>query len=606
MLDFIRKLMVLARPYRGRLVLGIFFGILSGLSQPALTVVISLAISVIFPSADAVSPLEKIKDAPPWLQSIIHHISGWLPAMDSPETVSGIILVISLIPLVMLLRGVFTYLNHYLMQWVGIRAVNDLRKNLFRHLLYQSMSFFHKGSTGEMMSRVFNDTTTIQTMFSTSLSVIFRDPVQVLSLAAVLLYRYPGMTSVTLLVLPVCLAPIIIYTRKVRKASKAMQSCFAELTNQMHESFTGQRIIKAYNLEETVVDRFYRKSGEVVRQFMRIARSSEIPGPFIEFMAAVGISIILFYLKVIAHSKMTADEFTQFVLSVYLMYQPIKALSKLYAQMEQARAATFRIYELMETRSEIVEPAQPVSLQANRAEIHFDGVDFDYGEKPVLRDIQLKIQPGQQVALVGASGSGKSTITHLLLRFYDPIKGSIKIGNIDLRQASLRDLRNQMAIVTQETILFNDTILNNILLGRPGATRSEVEAAARQAHAHEFIMEKPQGYDSLIGEKGLLLSGGQRQRLAIARAILKNAPILILDEATSALDTESERAVQDALDELMVGRTSLCIAHRLSTIFKADMIVVLDQGRIVETGRHEELLSKNGHYSKLYQLQFKV
>jgi subfamily B ATP-binding cassette protein MsbA len=259
---------------------------------------------------------------------------------------------------------------------------------------------------------------------------------------------------------------------------------------------------------------------------------------------------------------------------------------------------------LLDTHSTVPEPAQPRSLQAAGADIYFDHVDFAYGEKPVLHDIDLRLQPGQLVALVGSSGSGKTTLANLLLRFYDPARGAIRIGGVDIREFATRDLRNQIAVVTQETILFNDTIRRNIELGRLGATNEEIIEAARHAHAYDFITQKPQGFDGVIGEKGVTLSGGQRQRLAIARAVLRNAPILVLDEALSALDSESERIVQNALDELMKGRTTLCIAHRLSTILHADMIVVLDQGCIVETGKHAELVQRGGIYQKLYELQF--
>jgi subfamily B ATP-binding cassette protein MsbA len=297
-------------------------------------------------------------------------------------------------------------------------------------------------------------------------------------------------------------------------------------------------------------------------------------------------------------------DFLQLVISIFAMYQPMKNLTRLQNQIVQARAASERAFALLETQNSVPEPAQPRRLHADGADIQFDRAQFAYGEKIALHEINLQIKPGQLVALVGASGSGKTTLANLLLRFYDPARGSIRIGGVDLRDVATRDLRNQIAVVTQETILFDDTIRRNIGLGRPGATNDEIETAARHAYAYDFIMQKPEGFDAVVGEKGVTLSGGQRQRLAIARAVLKNAPILVLDEATSALDTESERAVQAALDELMKGRTTICIAHRLSTILHADMIVVLDQGRIIETGRHEELVKRGGVYRKLYELQF--
>jgi subfamily B ATP-binding cassette protein MsbA len=294
------------------------------------------------------------------------------------------------------------------------------------------------------------------------------------------------------------------------------------------------------------------------------------------------------------------EEFLVFTLALFAMYRPIKNLARLYNNLEAARAASKRAFELLATKNDIPEPAHPKPLRAVGAAIHFDAVDFSYGEKPVLRGITLTVEPGRLVALVGPSGSGKTTLGNLLLRFYDPERGAIRIGDTDIREVSTRDLRNQIAVVTQETVLFNQSIARNIELGRPGATRPEIIEAAKHAYAYDFIMERPNGFDSVIGEKGTKLSGGQRQRLAIARAVLKDAPILLLDEATSSLDTESERAVQAALEKLMEGRTTICIAHRLSTIQKADRIAVLDRGRIVETGTHEQLIRAGGVYWKLY------
>jgi subfamily B ATP-binding cassette protein MsbA len=294
----------------------------------------------------------------------------------------------------------------------------------------------------------------------------------------------------------------------------------------------------------------------------------------------------------------------QFILSIVMMYPSIKALTKLHNQMHQAEAASGRVFELLETTSTVLDPARPVPLKAAGADIHFEDIDFAYGEKPVLRGINLTVKAGQLVALVGSSGSGKTTLTNLLLRFYDPQRGAVRIGDTDIRQVAVKDLRSQIALVAQETILFNDTIRSNIAVGRSGANDTEVQAAAEYAFAHEFILEQAQGYETIVGEKGISLSGGQRQRIAIARAIIKDAPILVLDEALSALDSESERAVQAGLEKLMEGRTTICIAHRLSTIQRADLIVVLDSGRIVETGTHSELMQNRGIYCKLYELQF--
>jgi subfamily B ATP-binding cassette protein MsbA len=373
----------------------------------------------------------------------------------------------------------------------------------------------------------------------------------------------------------------------------------------MHESFTGNRVIKAYNLENTVIDQFKATTQKYVGQLMRVIRSNEIPSQLMELFGAMGIALVFLYvLHLPKEQRPGSEDFIAFVTAIVLMYPPIKALTRLHNQIHQARAASERVFELLATKNTIPEPAAPKMLHADQADIEFQNLDFNYGEKPVLRNINLTVKAGQMVALVGASGSGKTTLANLLLRFYDPTRGTVKIGGVDVREVTTRDLRNQIAVVAQENILFNDTIRRNIELGRLGATSEEIAAAARHAHADEFILQKQDGFDTIVGEKGGSLSGGQRQRLAIARAVLKNAPILVLDEATSALDTESERAVQSALDELMVGRTTICIAHRLSTILHADLIVVLDQGKIVEQGRHDELIQRGGFYQKLHALQF--
>ena len=385
-----------------------------------------------------------------------------------------------------------------------------------------------------------------------------------------------------------------------------MQAQSAELTQIMSEAFTGHRIVKAYNLEGIAAEKFRSTARRIVSHYMRNIRAVEIPGPLIEFFGSIGVACVLLYL--INHSQSShpnPTDFLQLVGSIFAMYQPLKNLTRLQNQIVQARAASERAFALLATESTVPEPAQPRLLHAQNADIEFDHVEFAYGDKIALHNINLSIKSGQLVALVGASGSGKTTLSNLLLRFYDPLRGTVRIGGVDIREFTTRDLRNQIAVVTQETVLFNDTIGQNIELGRPGATKEEITAAAQHAYAHQFISEKPEGYDTVIGEKGVMLSGGQRQRLAIARAVLRNAPILILDEATNALDTESERAVQTALDELMKGRTTLCIAHRLSTVRNADLIVVMDQGRIVETGKHDELIARGGVYQKLYELQFR-
>jgi subfamily B ATP-binding cassette protein MsbA len=536
-----------------------------------------------------------------WFFDVRDAIAGGLHR--HPAAVPGLIVFFLL---VVFLRGLFGYLNVYFLQWTSSRTIADLRTRLFAHLLNLSAGFYNENSTGQLMSRVMNDTGALQNILSGATSVVVRDPIVLASTLVFLFSQQPKLTLIALVILPVCIIPIVVFGRKVRRPSREAQAQSAELTQTMTEAFTGYRIVKAYNLESTVAGEFHAIARKYVSNYMRIIRASEMPGPLIEFFGACGVALLLVYLIYLSAARPSATDFLQLVGSIFYMYQPIKNLTRLQNQVIQARAASERAFALLATQNSVPEPAQPRPLKAAGADIHFDRVNFAYGEKMVLRDIELHIQPGQLVALVGSSGAGKTTLANLLLRFYDPTGGAIRIGGEDIRGVATRDLRNQIAVVTQETILFNDSIRRNIELGRPGATSEEIIAAARNAYAYDFIMDKdnPQGFDAVIGEKGVKLSGGQRQRIAIARAVLRNAPILVLDEATSALDTESERAVQAALDELMRNRTTLCIAHRLSTIFHADLIVVMDQGRIVETGRHEELIQRGGIYQKLYELQF--
>jgi subfamily B ATP-binding cassette protein MsbA len=603
MIEFLHRLLSLAKPYRVRLVLGIVFGFLSGLAEPLLVLIIPLVGLVVFTGAGANSAADVLKNLSPRVQTIANTIASWFSQSESSSAATIKILVILLVPFVFILRGLLSYLNVYCLQWVAIRAITDLRTRLFAHLQNLSVGFFVQSRTGDLMSRINSDTSALQNAITAPLAVVVKDPVTVIGMViGLFLFVDAKLTLIAMLVFPVSLIPIIIYSRKVRKSSAVIQDSYSELSTVMHESFTGNRIIKAYNLEEKAVQQFKDVSQRFISHRMRVVRSEEIPGPLIEFFASIGVALLFIYFAFQPSSH--AVKFIQFALGVFLVYRPIKNIIRLQSQLQQARAASQRVFDLLAMENSVREPAQPVLLHAAGAAVCFDNVCFSYGDKEVLKDIQLTVPAGRMVALVGASGSGKTTLSNLLLRFYDPTRGAIRIGGVDIREVTTRDLRSQIAVVTQEIILFNDTVSRNIELGRPGATKEEIIAAARHANAHNFIAESPNGYDTVIGEKGVMFSGGQRQRLAIARAVLRNAPILILDEATSALDTESERAVQAALEKLMQGRTTICIAHRLSTILHADLIVVLDRGRIVETGKHDDLVKHGGVYQKLYELQF--
>jgi ATP-binding cassette, subfamily B, bacterial MsbA len=603
MFEFLGSVWSFVRPYRVRFYLGLLCGVLYGFTNGILLAVAKIVMDLIFTGVTNFH--HQLEKAPIWIRPSTQWIASLLPEIHAPVSEFGWIILASAIPALMVLRISLAYLNIYLTNWSAMHAIADIRTKLFGHLQNLSLGFFNRSSTGDLIARITNDTGVLSSIIGGAFVSVVKEPVTIIALVGYQLTIQPKLTFISIIIFPVCLIPAIIFGRKVRKSARAVQQYNAELSNLMHESFTGNRVIKAYNLEDTVIAQFKTTTRKFIKQVLRVVRANEIPSQLVELFAGFGIALVFLYVHHLPKEQQpTQGDFISFILGVVMIYPPIKAVTRLHNQIHQARAASERVFELLATKNSVPEPAQPKMLYAENAEIVFDNVHFAYGEKPVLHGINLTVKPGQLVALVGASGSGKTTLANLLLRFYDPTKGSIKIGGVDLRDVTTRDLRNQIAIVAQENILFNDSIRRNIELGRLGASNDEIIAAARHAHAYDFIMEKEGGFDSVIGEKGVSLSGGQRQRIAIARAVLRKAPILVLDEATSALDTESERAVQTALDELMDERTTVCIAHRLSTVLHADLIVVMDQGRIVETGTHAALSKRGGIYQKLYELQF--
>ncbi len=545
--------------------------------------------------------IEKVAKVSPkfarWLQGSIRNLS------EQPSFLAALS-IFAILPIALMFGGLVNYGYVYYMQWVGVHSIGDLRSKVYAHLLHLPPGFLQKQSTGELMSRISSDVSMLHSLLSNSLVSIVRDPITLIVLIGTQIMFQPRLTLMSLLILPVSLVPVIIFTKKLKKSSEATQTASAAVFRSMHEGITGARVIKAYNLEPVVLAEFRERIRGYCNQYMRTVRNGEIPGPLIEFCGAIGVTGLLAAIAM-TRGDTTAAGFLSFIVSIQMSYTRLKYVVRLFTQVVQAKAASARVFEILDTPSDLPEPAHPKPLTAAGAEIRFENLSFGYDDRKLFENFNLTVKPGQLVALVGQSGSGKTTLTNLLLRFYDPQAGAVKIGGNDIREVTSRDLRSQISVVAQETILFNESIRRNIELGRPGASDAEIREAARHANADEFIEAKPAGYATSIGEKGADLSGGQRQRLAIARAILKNAPILILDEATSALDTESERAVQAALDELMQGRTTICIAHRLSTIQHADVIVVMDQGKIAEMGNHKELLAKGGLYQKLHSLQFR-
>jgi subfamily B ATP-binding cassette protein MsbA len=503
-------------------------------------------------------------------------------------------------------KGIFYYVYNYLLAKVGQSVIRDLRYILYNHIQSLPLSFFQKKPTGELISRIISDVTLIQGAVSNVLVGILKDTCQVFFLVGVIFYQDWRMASIAMISLPLVIYPIINFGRRHRRLSRGSQQTTAQVSNILYETITGNRIVKAFCMEKYEVSRFGETIDRLFAIVMRDTRIGAISRPLMEFLGGVGISLVVLYggSQVLA-GKSTPGTFFSFLTALIMIYEPIKGVSAINNTLQQGIAAAERVFEILDVESEVIEKSDAVELAPIKESIEFKDVRFRYDDDTeILKGINLKISPGEVLAIVGSSGGGKSTLVNLIPRFYDVSSGSVNIDGKDIRDVTLRSLRSQIGIVTQQTILFNDTVRNNIAYGSPDATYEQIKAAAKAAHALNFIQKLPNGFDTVIGESGARLSGGERQRMSIARAILKNAPILILDEATSSLDTESEREVQQAIENLVQSRTTFVIAHRLSTIRNAHRIIVIQNGRIVEEGTHETLLPLGGVYKMLYDMQF--
>jgi len=531
---------------------------------------------------------------------------AWLTGGSRREALRRLCIFIILL---IFLKGFFDYFQSYLMAAVEQGVIRDIRNDLYRQINRLSLGYFTRTRTGQIISRITNDVTLVNSGVSASFVTLIKNPLLIIAYLAIAIYLSWSLTLIALVVAPFSMGIIGWIGLKLKKESTISQERMANLTSLLQETVAGQRVVKAFAMEEFEVRKFGAEAHRYYETLLRITRTRNLASPLTEFLGTmIAVGILWFGgQQVLAGRMLSPEEFMGFLVIVFSLMQPVKELSSVHNRIQEAMAAAERIFEVLDLEPAVQSRPGAIKLTEFREAIELRGVSFSYGrEAEVLRDLSLTIPKGNILAIVGPSGAGKSTLVDLIPRFYDPTEGAIFLDGVDLREIEIGHLRRLMGIVAQETILFNDTVRNNIAYGLSSKPLEEIVEAARIANAHDFISQLPEGYDTNIGERGIALSGGQRQRLAIARAVLKNPPILILDEATSALDTESELLVQQAIERLMRNRTSFVIAHRLSTILRADRIIVLEKGRMVQQGVHDELVAQPGLYQKLYTMQFRA
>jgi subfamily B ATP-binding cassette protein MsbA len=570
--DIFRRLLQLAKPHASKFILAMFCMLVVGATTSALAFLVKPALDEIF--------LKRNSD-----------MLVWIPVA---------------VIVIYLIKGGCNYTQTILMSFIGQRVVADLRNNLYRRMQMQSLSFFTKNPTGILMSRITSDVGYVQGAVSEAVTSLLKDSFTLICLVFVIFYRDWQLAIIAMFVFPLTIYPIAKFGRKMRNIATRTQATMGSLTALLQETISGTRIVKAFSMEEYENSRFAKENEHLFKLALKSVSISAISSPFMEFLGGIGIATIIFYggYQVIKGVS-TPGTFFSFLTALIMLYEPVKRLTNVNNTIQQGIAGAVRVFSIIDIAPDIKNDADAIVLPKISQGLDIRDVTFCYEETPVLKNINLSIRAGEVVAFVGMSGGGKTTLVNLIPRFYDVSQGQILIDGHDIRHVTMESLRGQIGIVTQQTILFNDTVRNNIAYGNIEKTDEDIIQAAKAANAHDFITSLPKGYDTVIGEQGAKLSGGERQRISIARALLKDAPILILDEATSSLDTEAEIEVQDALEYLMKGRTTLIIAHRLSTIRNANRILVLANGEIVEEGTHESLLEKRGEYFKFYSMQFK-